>query len=275
MIKNYFYTYNSYLPKYTKISLHKQDESLSQFKRVNILYKKLGPVSMTIFLIVFFISILFSGYIYLNNQNLKQEISSINSNYSEIIQLNSELLEKVEYLEIRLEYYHLWTGEIELFDPIIENQGNEEVNISKYRIVAERIKKDIHEIPGLDEVFVDVYPDRQNGTAYIMLSNLNSNVTTAISELFNPSIAENIRFIQSPAPLKQLYIWKETMRDFIHKELVEADIQWTALGVSQGKILLGVTEITANTVETITIVIKEDVPPGIIVIWEFPKMEEL
>jgi hypothetical protein len=120
----------------------------------------------------------------------------------------------------------------------------------------------------LKEVIVYHYPDWYNGTAYVALSDTSPEITNMILGLFSPYIQDKIRFLNAPAPLNKIEEWREALRG-CGDDLKERGIKLTyGTLYYNGKILLGIEEITTDTIFFLKEAIKEKVPPGVIVLEE-------
>ena len=148
---------------------------------------------------------------------------------------------------------------------------NESVDLSSYKAVASKLKALLGrgEPAYLEEIYVYDYPDWHNGTAYVVLTDVSPEMTQPILEEFSPHIREDIRFLRGPAPLATIEGWKDTLLELCHGPLRERGVQWTSMSTHyNGKILLGVEEITPTTIETVKEVVEGRVLPGIIVLCE-------
>ena len=238
-------------------------------------YFQINTLPNLLIVLLLFTSAILNGYYYIGNQNLKDEINTINTSYSKLQQNYIELLERYDDAEKKLEYYPLWNGEIELVNPRFGYQRNH-ADVSKYVAVATKLDSMLRtgKIDGLEDVFVYHYPDWVNGTAYVVLSDLSPEFTEPILDLFSPSISENIRFLEAPAPPVTLERWRNKLLSLCIGELKNRGVNWTAVGTYyNGKILLGVEKITPDTVDIIIGVVRGEVPPGVIVIEETGPIE--
>jgi len=215
-------------------------------------------------------STLLNGYFYIDSQNLRKEINTISDSYSKLQDNYTELQRINMEAEKKLEYYTLWLGEAEVADPRYMYQSDH-ADLSKYRAVATKLDYVLQsgKIEGLEDVLVNYYPDWANGSAYVALSSLNPEFTEPILDLFSIDVGENIRFLKAPAPPDTLETWKNRLLSLCVSELKNRGVNWITLGTYyDGRILLGVEEITPDTVDIIAGVVRESVPPGVIVIEE-------
>lgn len=173
-------------------------------------------------------------------------------------------------------YQKLWEGEPELLDPRFHYTGkNSTVDLSSYVAVESKIRSLLRKgAPDyLQEVYVHHSPDWQNGTAYIILTDISPDKTKPILDLFSPHTQENIRFLKALAPLWQIEEWENALLELCTGPLIEKGVQWTSIEkYYDGRILLAVEEITPQTIDILKKVIKGNVPPGILVLWESGKI---
>ena len=177
------------------------------------------------------------------------------------------------------QYRELWDGELELMDPRFHSSSkNESIDLSSYIAVTTKLKALLGrgEPAYLKEVYIHDSPDWHNGTAYIVLTDISLEMTQPILEQFSHHTQEDIRFLRGPAPLALIEGWKDTLLELCSGPLKERGVQWTSMSMHyNGKILLGVEEITPTTIDTVKEVVEGRVPPGIIVLWEAGPLREL
>jgi len=160
-------------------------------------------------------------------------------------------------------------GATEVMDNLPSANKTPGVTFNKYWAVASKLDSMLRtgEMPRLNEVFVYHYPDWSNGTAYVALTDISEETTTPILALFSEDIAENIRFIHAPAPLKIVEEWIQHIQE-CSDALEENGVRWTSLSVYyDGRILVGVEEINQKTVEVFNRVLWR-IPRGAYVLVE-------
>ena len=218
-------------------------------------------------------SIVVNVYFYVNLVNLRGDIAEIKTSYEELNEEYINLMKEHLRIEDRLKYYELWNGEPEIADPhFLTPKGEQAKNadLGVYRAVSSKLGAIINqpEYEMLKEVIVYHYPDWNNGTAYVALSDTSPEITNMILGLFSPYIQEKIRFVNAPAPLNKIEEWKEALYG-CGDDLRERGIKLTyGTLYYNGKILLGIEEITTDTIFFLKEAIKEKVPPGVIVLEE-------
>jgi len=224
-------------------------------------------------LVILSSSIVVNVYLYVNLVNLRGDIAEIKTSYEELNEEYINLMEEHLRIEDRLKYYELWNGEPEIADPhFLPPKGEQAKNadLGVYRAVSIKLGAIINqpEYEMLKEVIVYHYPDWNNGTAYVALSDTSPEITNMILGLFSPYIQEKIRFMNAPAPLNKIEEWKEALYG-CGDDLRERGIKLTyGTLYYNGKILLGIEEITTDTIFFLKEAIKEKVPPGVIVLEE-------
>jgi hypothetical protein len=208
-------------------------------------------------LVVLFSSVVVNVYFYGNLVNLRGDIAEI----------------KTSYEVLNAEYVNLWNGEPEIADPhFLPPKGNQSkyVNLGAYHAVASKLVAiiDREEYKILKEVLVYHYPDWNNGTAYVVLSDTSPEITNMILDLFSPYVQEQIRFVKAPAPLNKIEEWGEALWS-CRDDLKERGIKPTYKTMYyNGKILIGIEEITPSTIPLFKEAIEGKVPPGVIVLEE-------
>lgn len=189
-------------------------------------------------------SIVVNVYLYVNLVNLRGDIAEIKTSYEELNEVYINLMEEHLRIEDRLKYYELWNGEPEIADPnFLTPKGEQAKNadLGVYRAISIKLGAIINqpEYEMLKEVIVYHYPDWNNGTAYVALSDTSPEITNMILGLFSPYIQEKIRFVNAPAPLNKIGEWKEALYG-CGDDLRERGIKLTyGTLYYNGKILLG------------------------------------
>lgn len=229
-------------------------------------------------LVILFSSVVVNVYFYTDVVSLRGDIADIKTSYEELNEEYINLMEEHRKIADRLKYYELWYGEPEIADPYFLPPKGEQVkhaNLGAYRAVAHKLGAiiDREEYEILKEVLVYHYPDWNNGTAYVALSDTSPEITNMILDLFSPYIQEKIRFVNAPAPLNKIEEWGEALWS-CRDDLKERGIKPTYKTMYyNGKILLGIEEITPNTIPLFKEAIKGKVPPGVIVLEETGPIE--
>jgi hypothetical protein len=249
---------------------HRERER-SEMKRSNSLLNIL-------LLVILFSSVVVNVYFYMDVVSLRGDIAEIRTSYEALNAEYVNLMEEHRIIEDRLKYYELWNGEPEIANPrFLPPKGNQSkyVNLGAYRAVASKLVAiiDREEYKILKEVLVYHYPDWNNGTAYVALSDTSPEITNMILDLFSPYVREQIRLVKAPAPLNKIEEWEEALWS-CRDDLKERGIKptWKTMYYN-GKILLGIEEITPNTISFFKEAIKEKVPPGVIVLEETGSIE--
>jgi len=174
------------------------------------------------------------------------------------------------------EYRELWDGEVEVADHrFLPIDKNESIDKSTFWAVSSRLTALLAKgVPEINDSYVHHSLDWQNGTAYVVLEDTNEEVARFILDQFSPHVHERIRFLESSAPRSQIGEWRETLMEICWGRLRERGVNWTSMGTYyDGRILLGVEEITPETIHIIEEAVKGRVPPGIIVIEETGPIE--
>ena len=229
-------------------------------------------------LVVLFSSVVVNVYFYENLVNLRGDIAEIKTSYEVLYAEYVNLMEEHRRIEDRLKYPDLWNGEPEIADPhFLPPKGNQSkyVNLGAYRAVASKLVAiiDHAEYEILKEVLVYHYPDWNNGTAYVALYDTSPEITNMILDLFSPYVQEQIRFVKAPAPLNKIEEWGEALWSCID-DLKERGIKPTYKTMYyNGKILLGIEELTPSTIPLFKEAIEGKVPPGVIVLEETGPIE--
>jgi len=229
-------------------------------------------------LVILFSSVVVNVYFYTDVVSLRGDIAEIKTSYEELNEEYINLMEEHRKIEDRLKYYELWNGEPEIADPYFlypKGEQAKQANLGAYRAVAHKLGAiiDREEYEILKEVLVYHYPDWNNGTAYVALSDTSPEITNMILGLFSPYIQEKIRFVNAPAPFNKIEEWGEALWS-CSDDLKERGIKPTYKTMYyNGKILLGIEEITPNTIPLFKEAIEEKVPPGVIVLEETGPIE--
>jgi len=229
-------------------------------------------------LVILFSSAVVNVYFYGNLVNLRGDIAELKTSYEVLNAEYVNLMEEHRIIEDRLKYYEIWNDEPEIADPhFLPPKGNQSkyVNLGAYRAVASKLGAiiDREEYKILKEVLVYHYPDWNNGTAYVALSDTSPEITNMILDLFSPYVQEQIRFVKAPAPLDKIEEWGEALRSCID-DLKERGIKPTYKTMYyNGKILLGIEELTPSTIPLFKEAIEGKVPPGVIVLEETGPIE--
>ena len=229
-------------------------------------------------LVILFSSVVVNVYFYENLVNLRGDIAEIKTSYEVLYAEYVNLMEEHRRIEDRLKYPDLWNGEPEIADPhFLPPKGNQSkyVNLGAYRAVASKLVAiiDHAEYEILKEVLVYHYPDWNNGTAYVALYDTSPEITNMILDLFSPYVQEQIRFVKAPAPLNKIEEWGEALWSCID-DLKERGIKPTYKTMYyNGKILLGIEELTPSTIPLFKEAIEGKVPPGVIVLEETGPIE--
>ena len=226
---------------------------------------------------ILFSSVFVNVYLYTEVVSLRGDMAEMKTSYEELNEKYVNLMEEYQVIEDRLEYYELWNGEPEIADPRFLHPKGEQVThgLGAYHAVASKLgailNREEYEI--IKDVLVYHYPDWNNGTAYVALSDTSPEITSMILDLFSPFIQEKIRFVNAPAPLNKIEEWEEALRG-CRDDLKERGIKLTFKTMYyNGKILLGIEEITPNTIPLFKEAIKGKVPPGVIVLEETGPIE--
>ena len=184
----------------------------------------------------------------------------------------------VQILEPEREYQVLWEGELEVADPrFLSGDKNESLDMSAFQGLSSKLTSLVRRgVPEIKNFYVHHSMDWQNGTAYIVLTDISENVTRFILDQFSPPVQEKIRFLKSSASRSQIREWRGTLMELCLGRLKERGVIWTAMGTYyDGRILLYVQEISPETIDIIEEVIEGSVPPGIVVIREADLMTDL
>ena len=229
-------------------------------------------------LVILFSSVVVNVYFYENLVNLRGDIAEIKTSYEVLYAEYVNLMEEHRRIEDRLKYPDLWNGEPEIADPhFLPPKGNQSkyVNLGAYRAVASKLVAiiDREEYEILREALVYHYPDWNNGTAYVALYDTGPEITNTILGLFSPYVQEQIRFVRAPAPLNKIEEWREALWD-CGDDLRERGIKLTYGDMYyNGKILVGIEEISPSTIPLFKEAIEGKVPPGVIVLEETGPIE--
>jgi len=235
-----------------------------------------GSLPYILLLVVLFSSLVVNAYFYMDLVSLRGDIAEIKTSYKGLNEEYTNLMEEHRRVEDRLKYYELWNGEPEIADPhFLPPKGNQSKHaiLGAYHAVAHKLGAviDREEYEILKEVLVYHYPDWNNGTAYVALSDTGPEITNMILDLFSPYVQEQIRFVKAPAPLNKIEEWRETLYDC---DLKERGIKPTyGTMYYNGKILLGIEEISPSTIPLFKEAIEGKVPPGVIVLEETGPIE--
>lgn len=235
-----------------------------------------NSLTYILLLVVLFSSLVVNVYFYMDLVSLRGDIAEIKTSYEELNEEYINLMEEHRRIEDRLKYYELWNGEPEIADPyFLPPKGNQSkyVSLGAYRAVAHKLGAiiDREEYEILREVLVYSYPDWNNGTAYVALSDTGPEITNMILGLFSPYVQGQIRFVKAPAPLNKIEEWREALYDC---NLKERGITLTFGNMYyDGKILLGIEEISPSTIPLFKEAIEGKVPPGVIVLEETGPIE--
>lgn len=182
------------------------------------------------------------------------------------------------HVDSKREYKELWEGELEVADPrFLPINKNESIDKSAFWGVSSKLTALLAKgVPEIKDSYVYHSLDWQNDTAYIVLTDMSNNITRFILDQFSPQVQEKIRFLKSPAPLGQISEWRETLLGLCMGRLKERGVNWTSMSTYyDGRIMLGVEEITSETIVIIKEAIAGRVPPGIFIIWETGSFIEL
>ena len=222
-------------------------------------------------LVVLFSSLVVNLYFYMEIVSLRGDIAEIKTSYEGLNEEYTNLMEEHRRVEDRLKYHEIWYGEPEIADPhFLHPKGNQSkyVNLGAYRAVASKLGAivDLEEYEILREALVYNYPDWNNGTTYVALYDAGPEITNMILDLFSPYVQEQIRFVKAPAPLNKIEEWREALYDC---DLKERGIKTTCGDTYyNGKIILGIEEISPSTIPLFKEAIEGKVPPGVIVLEE-------
>ena len=237
-----------------------------------------GSLPYILLLVVLFSSLVVNAYFYMDLVSLRGDIAEIKTSYKGLNEEYTNLMEEHRRVEDRLKYYELWNGEPEIADPhFLPPKGNQSKHaiLGAYHAVAHKLGAviDREEYEILKEVLVYHYPDWNNGTAYVALSDTGPEITNMILDLFSPYVQEQIRFVKAPAPLNKIEEWREALYD-CGDDLRERGITITFGNTYyNGKILLGIEEISPSTIPLFKEAIEGKVPPGVIVLEETGPIE--
>lgn len=227
-------------------------------------------------LVVLFSSLVINVYFYMDLVSIRGDIAEMKTSYEGLNEEYTNLMEEYRVIENRLKYYELWNGEPEIADPhFLHPKGNQSkhASLGAYHAVASKLVAiiDLEEYEILREALVYNYPDWKNGTAYVALYDAGPEITNMILDLFSPYVQEQIRFVKAPAPLYKIEEWREALYDC---DMKERGIK-TTYGDTyyNGKILLGIEEITPSTIPLFKEAIEGKVPPGVIVLEETGPIE--
>ena len=240
--------------------------------------KRSNSLLNILLLVILFSSVVVNVYFYTDVVSLRGDIAEIKTSYEELNEEYINLMEEHRRIEDRLKYYELWNGELEFADPqFLPPIGEQakQANLGAYHAVASKLGAiiDREEYEILKEVLVYHYPDWNNGTAYVALFDTSQEITNMILDLFSPYIQEKIRFVNAPAPLNKIEEWGEALWS-CRDDLKERGIKPTYKTMYyNGKILLGIEEITPNTIPLFKEAIEGKVPPGVIVLKETGPIE--
>ena len=229
-------------------------------------------------LVVLFSSLVINVYFYMDLVSLRGDIAEIKTSYEGLNEEYTNLVEEHRRVEDRLKYHELWNGEPEIADQhFLPPKGNQSkhASLGAYHAVASKLGAiiDREEYKVLKEVLVYHYPDWKNGTAYVALSDTSPEITNMILDLFSPYVQEQIRFVKAPAPLNKIEEWGEALWSCID-DLKERGIKPTYKTMYyNGKILLGIEELTPSTIPLFKEAIEGKVPPGVIVLEETGPIE--
>ncbi len=121
-------------------------------------------------------------------------------------------------------------------------------------------------------VLVEYYPDWANGTAYVALTDIGDEYTQPILDEFSPSIREDIRFIEAPAPKVVVESWERILWSK-HDALEKAGVMvWDSSMYYDGRLLVGVEDLTSEKVDIFCSIV-DIVPSGIFVLVDTPPIE--
>jgi len=168
-----------------------------------------------------------------------------------------------------------WDMMPELIKSLPSDDSNPNVDFSHWFAVASKLNslRNTDKIDYFNAIFVQMYPDWVNGTAYVALADTSEYFTQPILELFSPSIREDIRFIKAPATLYHLNQWEQMVWDN-HTVLEEAGVMvWSTSVYFDGRILLGIEDADEEMLDVLSEVLA-DVPPGVLVVVPFGPIEE-
>ncbi len=235
-----------------------------------------GSLPYILLLVVLFSSLVVNAYFYMDLVSLRGDIAEMKTSYEGLNEEYTNLMEEYRRVEDRLKYYELWNGEPEIADQhFLHPKGNQSkyASLGAYHTVASKLGAiiDLKEYEILREALVYHYPDWNNGTAYVALSDTGPEITNMILDLFSPYVQGQIRFVKAPAPLNKIEEWREALYDC---NLKERGIKSTyGATYYNGKILLGIEEITPSTIPLFKEAIEGKVPPGVIVLEETGPIE--
>jgi hypothetical protein len=229
-------------------------------------------------LVVLFSSLVVNLYFYMEIVSLRGDIAEMKTSYEGLNEEYTNLMEEHRRVEDRLKYHEIWYGEPEIADPLfLPPKGNQSkhASLGAYHAVASKLRAiiDLEEYEILREALVYNYPDWNNGTAYVALYDAGPEITNMILDLFSPYVQEQIRFVKAPAPLNKIEEWGEALwgcRDDLKERGIKPTYKTTYYN---GKIILGIEEITPSTIPLFKEAIEGKVPPGVIVLEETGPVE--
>jgi len=161
-----------------------------------------------------------------------------------------------------------WGMMPELLDELPSDNKNPDVDFSHWFAVASKLTslRNTGKLDYFPEIFVQMYPDWINGTAYVALVDTSEYFTQPILDQFSSFIREDIKFIKAPATLRQIEQWEQMIWDN-HDLLEEHGVMvWDSSLFYDGRIILGVEDADYKKLEILKEILV-DVPSGILVVY--------
>lgn len=119
-------------------------------------------------------------------------------------------------------------------------------------------------INNLGQIFVNSH----NNTVFVVLKDGNDDVKKAFLEIMNPPEGVTVIFREGPARMKDLEAWADEVGNQMDL-LRSRGVDLTAIFISENAtILLGINEIVPETIDTLKEVLRDRVPPGILLLFQ-------
>lgn len=193
--------------------------------------------------------------------------------------ITASLFIQVDRLSALAEDGHsrLWKGEIK----VLNSEPNfgwwlkgyeSDIWSHRWRPVADALTSAVRKQGRFREIFCNIFMNSFNDTIFVVLIDLNESIVNEVLDAMKPPPGITVKFLKGDAPLYQLEEWLSLINP---EELDRMGIQWSGICITENATILITLEIvTPVYVETITQLIKDKIPPGIITIakMERPKL---
>ncbi|MEM3069922.1 MAG: hypothetical protein QW638_03320 [Candidatus Bathyarchaeia archaeon] len=193
--------------------------------------------------------------------------------------ITASLFIQVDRLSALAEDGHsrLWKGEVK----VLNSEPNfgwwlkgyeSDIWSHRWRPVADALTSAVRKQGRFREIFCNIFMNSFNDTIFVVLIDLNESIVNEVLDAMKPPPGITVKFLKGDAPLYQLEEWLSLINP---EELDRMGIQWSGICITENATILITLEIvTPEYVETITQLIKDKIPPGIITIakMERPKL---